>query len=125
MAARAIARARRTQPQVFELADVEAFVVVVVGCDVVVLGCALVVVLAGAVVVVAGAVVVVAGAVVVVVVEAGAEVVVTGAVVVVVVGWAEALDPSNPKLSGTAVQAIRMPRPAVLGALGSMSGSLR
>ena len=38
MAARAMATARRTQPQVFELDDVEAFVVVVVGCDVVVLG---------------------------------------------------------------------------------------
>jgi hypothetical protein len=123
MAARAIAMARRTQPQVFELADVEAFVVVVVGCDVVVLGCALVVVVAGSVVVVVGAEVVVTGAVVVVV--AGAEVVVTGVVVVVVVGWAEALDPSIPKLSGTAVQAIRMPRPAVLGARGSTSGSLR
>jgi len=120
MAARAMARASRTQPQAFELDDDEAFVVVVGGCDVVVLGRVLVVVVTGSVVVVAGAEVVVTGAVVVVV--AGAVVVVTGAVVVVVV-WAEALAPSSPKLSGTAAKAIRM---AVgLGALRSMGGSLR
>jgi hypothetical protein len=119
MAARAMARARRTQPQVFEPDDVEAFVVVVVvGCDVVVLGRVLVVVVAGTVVVVAGAVVVVAGAVVVVV--AGAEVVVVGATEVVVVGWAAALVPSSPKLSGTAAKTIRWA--ARRRALGGMRG---
>ena len=115
-----MARASRSQPQAFELDDAEAFVVVVDGCDVVVLGRVLVVVVVGSVVVVAGAEVVVTGAVDVVV--AGAVVVVTGAVVVVVV-WPEALDPSSPKLSGTAVQAIRMA--AGLGALRRMGGSLR
>jgi len=122
MAARAIATARRTQPQVFELDEVEAFVVVVVGCDVVVLGRALVVVVAGTVVVVAGTVVVVAGAAVVVV--AGAEVVVVvvvGAAVVVVVGWAAALVPSSPKLTGTAANAIR--RAARRRPLGGNRGS--
>jgi hypothetical protein len=104
MAARAMARARRTQPQVLELDDVEAFVVVVVGCDVVVLGRALVVVVAGTVVVVAGA-----------------EVVVVDAAVVVVVGWAAALVPSSPKLTGTAAKAIR--RAAQRRALGGMGGS--
>ena len=120
MAARAIATARRTQPQVFELDDVEAFVVVVVGCDVVVLGRVLVVVVAGTVVVVAGdrgrrgrsAVVVVVGA---------AVVVVVGAAVVVVVGWAAALVASSPKLSGTAAKTIR--RAARRRALGGMRGS--
>ena len=119
MAARAMARASRSQPQAFVLEHVDAFVVVVVGCDVVVLGRVLVVVVAGAVVVVAGAEVVVTGAVVVV---AEAVVVVTDAVVVVV-GWAEALASNRPKLSGTAVQAIRMA--AGLRALRSMGGSLR
>jgi hypothetical protein len=120
MAARAMATARRTQPQVFELDDVEAFVVVVVvGCDVVVLGRALVVVVAGTVVVVAGTVVVVAGTVVVVV--ASTEVVVVGAAVVVVVGWAAALVPSSPRLTGTAAKAIR--RAARRRALGGMGGS--
>jgi hypothetical protein len=119
MAARTMARARRTQPQVFELDDVEAFVVVVVGCDVVVLGRVLVVVVAGTVVVVAGAVVVVAGAVVVVV--AGDEVVVVGAAVVVVVGWADALELSSPIVSGTAAHTIRRATPALGCLLGSQS----
>jgi hypothetical protein len=117
IAARAIATARRTQPQVFELDDVEAFVVVVVGCDVVVLGRVLVVVVAGTVVVVAAAVVVVTGAVVVV---AGA-VVVVGAAVVVVVGWADALESSSPMLSGTAAKAIRRATRALGGLRGSQS----
>ena len=85
------------------------------------LGRVLVVVVAGAVVVVVGAEVVVTGAVVVV---AEAVVVVTDAVVVVVVaGWAEALASNRPKLSGTAVQAIRMA--AGLRGFRSMGGSLR
>ncbi len=119
MAARAIATARRTQPQVFELDDVEAFVVVVVGCVVVVLGRVLVVVVAGTVVVVASDEVVVVGAAVVVVVGA-AVVVVVGAAVVVVVGWAAALVASSPKLSGTAAKTIR--RAARPRALGGMRG---
>jgi hypothetical protein len=118
IAARAMARARRTQPQVFELDDAVAFVVVVVGCDVVVLGRVLVVVVAGTVVVVTGTVVVVAGAVVVV---AGEVVVVVGAAVVVEVGWAAALVPRRPKLSGTAAKATR--RAARRRALGGMRGS--
>ena len=120
-----MARASRTQPQVLELDDAEAFVVVVVvveGCDVVVLGRVLVVVVAGAVVVVVGAEVVVTGVVVVVVAEA-VVVVTDAAVVVVVAGWPEALASNRPKLSGAAAQAIRMA--AGLQGFPSMGGSLR